>query len=149
MRYPRGGDGEYCGDMWQPDRSVAVHTEGKDVVLVTYGTLVNQLLEASQMLLQKGIAATVVRITRIEPLPFDELRKAFAGIENVVVVEEVCRNSGIYDCIASQFPNHHMSRIDLGKRFTTHGSVDVLYRENGLDSSSIVTHVMEALRYEN
>ena len=43
----------------------------------------------------------------------------------------------------------NVSGIDLGSRFVTHGAVDALYQQYGLDAQSIANHVMEVLKVEN
>ena len=55
VRYPRGCDGTFTGIAEQP-----CLREGSDITLVTYGTLVNEVLAAAKMLQARGISAEVL-----------------------------------------------------------------------------------------
>ena len=55
VRYPRGCDGAFTGIAEQP-----CLREGSDITLVTYGTLVNEVLAAAKMLQARGISAEVL-----------------------------------------------------------------------------------------
>ena len=54
VRYPRGGQGSYTGSDWEPGKGLCCHRAGTDVALVTYGTLVNNVLEAAELLERSG-----------------------------------------------------------------------------------------------
>ena len=64
VRYPRGCDGTFTGIAEQP-----CLREGSDITLVTYGTLVNEVLAAAKMLQARGISAEVLKLPSIKPLP--------------------------------------------------------------------------------
>ena len=153
VRYPRGGDGEYTISSWSPAVPVVTHRQGKDCAIVTYGTLVNNALNAAAILNQQGIDTSVIRLTQIKPLPIDDLVSALAGMKHIVIVEEICEGSGIYDAVAWQLrerlPECAFTHIDLGDQYVTHGSMDALYRQHGLDSDSIASHIQEVLAVEN
>ena len=153
VRYPRGGDGAYNESAWDSRISVVKHGSGLDCAIITYGTLVNNALEACNFLRDRGIDAAVVRITKIKPLPVNQLHAALKGISNAVILEETCEDSGIYASIAWQMreyvPECAFTHINLGKEFTTHGSVAALYKENGLDAKAIADHIQEVLSVEN
>jgi hypothetical protein len=81
------------------------------------------------------------------------LKKILAETKRVVILEETCDGSGIYDTLAWQLrerlPDCLFSHIDLGDGYVTHGSVEALYAEHGLDSKSIMNHIQEVLKSEN
>ncbi|MBO5496888.1 MAG: 1-deoxy-D-xylulose-5-phosphate synthase, partial [Oscillospiraceae bacterium] len=59
IRYPRGGEGRYR------DSSMSGETilrEGSDLTIACYGTLVNEALDAADLLEAKGISAEIVKI---------------------------------------------------------------------------------------
>ena len=149
VRYPRGGNGAYEASDWDPNKTVVAHRSGKDCALITYGTLVNNALEAAELLAQKGIEASVIRLTRLEIMDWDGLQKALSGCRYAIVLEEVCSGSGIYESIAARFREISVSGMDLGKRFTPHGSVSTLYHEFGLDAQSVAAYAQEVVCHEN
>lgn len=153
VRYPRGGDRGYKSPAWNPTLTVEKCCSGKDCAIITYGTLVNNACAAADILGNIGIEASVLRLTKINPLPIDTLKDALKEYPCIVIVEETCSGSGIYESIAWLLQEQEMhckvSHIDLGNQYVTHGSVDTLYRHCGLDAESIAAHIQEVLKVEN
>ena len=153
IRYPRGSDGTVTDSHWDPHAVVVCHRPGKDVAIVTYGTMVNNALAAAELLSQQGIQAGVFRLTRLNPLPAAELGSALSGYGHLVIVEEAAAASGIREAVAYELqqrvPHCRISGIDLGTEFVPHGSVSRLYEHCGLDAQSIAAYVKEVLPHEN
>ena len=155
VRYPRGGDGAYIQSAWKQHGKTGLfsHNSGQDVTIVTYGTLINNALEAAAILESEGIHATVLRILAVSPLPSKQMLAQMAENPNVVVLEETCSGSGICQALAWELqklnPRCRVSGIDLGANFVTHGAVDKLYESHGLDAKSIANYIKEVLTVEN
>jgi 1-deoxy-D-xylulose-5-phosphate synthase len=153
IRYPRGGNGVYSDSAWDPQATAVVHKTGRDAVIITYGTLVNNAMVAADSLKGQGIDAGVIRLISLKPLPVDFLATAIDTAKYVLILEEICDGSGVYEALAWQLrerlPNCKFSHVDLGDRYITHGSMEKLYHEYGLDSQSIVKHIQEVLKVEN
>ena len=155
VRYPRGGDGDYTGSDWETGSvahltgALKCHCKGNDVTLVTYGTVFRNVMQAAQLLRQDGIEATVLRLQTVAPLNIDKIIENLSSTRHVVVVEEICAGSGIRQDLAwelqHRLPDCRVDGIDLGHRFVTHGSVDLLYRHYGLDAQSIADFTREVL----
>ncbi len=62
--------------------------EGTDVVLIACGEMVRPAYEASQILKEKGISATVLDMYCVKPLDKDGILKAVQNAKLVVTVEE-------------------------------------------------------------
>ena len=148
IRYPRGGDGEYSASHWDVDSGIAIHRTGADCAIITYGTLVNNCLQAAELLANWGIEASVIRLTKLNPLPADALKAALSGISNVLIAEEICHGSGISDALQAKL-QRSCKAIDLGPEYVTHGSIRDLYRNYGLDAEAIANKVQEGMRHEN
>ena len=149
VRYPKGGDGQYTQDHWNADLPAVTHKRGADIAIVTYGTLVNQAMEACEQLEQVGIQAGVVRLTRLNPLPADALSALLSGYKHAVILEETCTGSGLYEGIgwhlSKSLPECQLTQIDLSDSFVCHGSVEKLYAHYGLDGQSVAKHIQEVL----
>lgn len=151
VRYPRGGEGAYTLSDWEGlDGSlVHCHRSGKDVTLVTYGQLLDQLMMAAEHLAEQGIDATVLRLLSVSDLPVDEIITNLSENRTIVIVEEVCSGSGIKEALAwelsEKMPECRVCGIDLGHDFVTHGSQDKLYACTGLDAQSIAAYTKEVL----
>jgi len=154
VRYPRGGNKEdFASEAKDMKKSVACHCHGKDVAIVTYGTLVSNALKAAEILKQTGIETSVLRLLKVEPLPLDEICANLSGCRKIIVLEEVCTGSGIKESLAWELAekddSYCVHGIDLGKAFVTHGSVETLYKQHGLDAESVAKFVREVLIVEN
>ena len=149
VRYPRGGDGIYTGSDWNPDRMMTCHREGEDVTFITYGTIFSNVQEAADLLESQGIQAGILRLQAVAPLNMDQIIENLSSSRHVIVVEEVCADSGIRQEIGWQL-NHRLPQckvdgIDLGHNFVTHGSTAELYRHHGLDAQAIAKFTQEVL----
>ena len=154
VRYPRGGNRGYVDSAWNDSMNdVCCHRTGKDVTIITYGSLVNNALEAADLLNEKGIDATVLRLLGVSPLPVGSIASYLTNTSNVIVVEEVCSGSGIGPELAyrlmEQYVNCTVRCLDLGPNYVSHGSVDTLYRHHSLDGYGIAKFVQEVLAVEN
>ena len=153
VRYPRGGDRLDDSAAWEPTAPVVCHKPGKEAAVVTYGTLTANGLAAAQLLEEKGLDIGVFRLACIEPLPVAQLAEALNGYSYAVVIEETCGGSGIYDSLSWEMKNMaagcSFTHVDLGKSYTTHGSVDQLYQQKGLDAQTLSRHIEEVLSVEN
>ncbi len=148
IRYPRGGNRGYEASDWD-DSMVKCHREGKDITLITYGTMLSQALEAADLLAQQGIQARVLRLLCVSPLPVDEICEYCSGTTPVVIVEEASTNSGIGRELGWQLmhrnPGCVVESLDLGNRFVTHGDLKSLYQYYGLDGQSIAKYAKKVL----
>ncbi len=144
IRYPRGGDGAYTDADWNAEKTAITHRQGKDGAIVTYGTLVNNALEAGNILAEQGVDVSVIRLADLSSNDFSDLENALNGITNVVFAEEA--SSGIYDAVASELgENHRFTCVDLGKQYVPHGSVAQLHKKFGLDAESLAQKMKEVL----
>ena len=132
-----------------PGKGFVCHKSGKDVAIVTYGTLVNNAMEAEKQLTDMGISASVFRLAQLNPLPKKDLADALNGYGTIVIVEEACRNSGLTEAISHALreisPESRVFGMDLGENFVPHGNVQTLYQYLNLDGKSIAEHIKEVL----
>lgn len=153
IRYPRGGDGNYRDSAWDPMMPAVKHSEGKHCAIVTYGTLINNVISACDILRKVGIDASVLRLTQVEPIPETMLKYLSENCKHCFIVEESAKNCGIYSQLLWQLRNQNSGcefyHIDLGQQFPTHGSMNKLYENYGLDAKSIADFVQEVLKVEN
>ena len=149
IRYPRGGDGKLAHSAWDPENCVEVYRPGQQVAILTYGTMVNQAMEAAERLSQQGVDAAVVAMKRIAPLPVKALAQALKDIPYVLTVEEAVSAACIHDAVSQQFPHKRVDFLDLGGDYAPHGDMKSLYDHYGLDGQSIAGHILEVLKIED
>ena len=155
IRYPRGGDRGLSGSDWCScgETGFSCHRRGKDVKLITYGTMYENVAAAAELLSKAGIEAAVIRLLRLSPLPLEQLSGLLADSAAVVVAEETAGGCGIREQLAcfmqTEVPGTKVFGLDLGRGFVTHGSLEDLYRNYGLDPASVAGYVTEVLKVEN
>ena len=156
VRYPRGCDGAYTLSDWTgftDDGILKCHRRGEDVTLITYGTMLNRVLEAAQILSEQGIEAMVLRLQSVSPLPIQQICTNLSANPRIVVVEEATSRSGICQDLFWQLqksvPDCKTYSMDLGHRFAVQGDMESLYKHYGLDPESIAAYVQEVVRNED
>lgn len=149
VRYPRGTEGAYTGSAWDGKATAVSHRRGRDITLITYGTLINPVLDAAARLEKQGIQCSVLRLLELADFSVEEILSMMPEKKNVVVIEETAANSGVKLPLAwelqQQCPDCRVSGIDLGKGFVPHGSQARLYEYCGLDADSIARFVSGVL----
>lgn len=142
VRYPRGGDGrltEIC--------NAPLLRDGTDVTLVSYGTLINNVLDAADILQTRGISAAILKLKSVKPLDIDSIVDSFRKTSKLIVVEEAasvgCIGNQIFRELSELNIDGVKMAINLGDRFVTHGTVSELYQMLGLDAQSIADRVTE------
>ena len=142
VRYPRGCDGAYGALPESP-----VLREGSHITMIGYGKLINNLLEAAELLEQQGIRAEVIKLPSVKPLDMATIAASVRKTGHLLIAEEaVCIGCAAKE-IAAQLrlagiivPNR---LINIPDRFVTHGSIARLYEELGLDAKSLCKAAME------
>lgn len=154
IRYPRGGEGVSSAQLPSNymDATLVRHAQGQDITLLTYGSITGQVLQAAEILKDKGVKATVLRLQCLSHLPMEEIADKMSENAHIVVVEEVAAHSGIKEdiCFSMQpIKKCRVDGLDLGHQYVTHGSMDALYKHRALDGQSIANYVMEVRSREN
>lgn len=154
IRYPRGGEGVSSAQLPSNymDATLVCHAQGQDITLLTYGSITGQVLQAAEILKDKGVKATVLRLQCLSHLPMEEIADKMSENAHIVVVEEVAAHSGIKEdiCFSMQpIKKCRVDGLDLGHQYVTHGSMDALYKHRALDGQSIANYVMEVRSREN
>lgn len=150
IRYPRGSEGSYTASDWKGlETGVVTHRQGKDVTFVTYGVILDNVLEAAKLLSRQGIEATVLRLVNLTDLHEEQILELAPKDRPVIVVEEAATGSGIHEALAYGLmqlcPGCRVSGRDLGKDFITHGNVKKLYEICGLDATSLAAYAKEVV----
>lgn len=76
--------------------------EGKDVTLVTWGAMTQQVLAAADNLAQEGTAAEVIDVATIKPLDMETILRSVEKTGRCVIVHEAPRTAGFGAEIAAE-----------------------------------------------
>jgi len=120
--------------------------EGRDVAIVTNGTLVYRALDAAQELADAGIDASVINMATVSPLDHDAIAAA-AATGAIVTAEEGRTVGGLGGAIAEQCALHHPVPMKiLGfPGFAPTGSAAWLMEHVGLTAAGIASAAREVV----
>lgn len=146
LRYPRGGEGRYQGQS-SPAETVCMR-RGKDITMVGYGILINQLTEAADRLEKQGIQAEVIKLNRITPLERTAVARSVSHTGRLLVAEECSASGSVGQRLAAGLLEdgvsvQRMALQNTGNQFITHGSVQQLRKLCGLDGRSLYQKALE------
>ena len=153
IRYPRGGSPDLKDSAWVSHLEISssgalrVHRVGKDGAIITYGTLVQNAMDAAQRLSDKGIQLSVIRLQTLSPLPVKAVLEQLENVPYAVVAEETVDSCSICKDLAYQLhqwrPDLRIYGVNLGHGFVPHGAIADLYRRYGLDADSLAAKIEE------
>jgi 1-deoxy-D-xylulose-5-phosphate synthase len=146
VRYPRGeGLGVELENDFKaiPIGKIEVLKEGSDIMILAIGSMVKPALEASDILLEKGISCCVVNARFAKPL--DRQITNLAGqIGRVITAEENTRQGGLGAAVMELLNDEginsvKLARIALPDSFIEHGPQALLREKYGLSIAGILT----------
>ena len=148
VRYPRGGEGrQYLGT--GGEGPAAVLRQGSDVTLVSYGTEINDVLEASALLESQDIQAEIVKLNQLTPLVPELVEQSVRKTGALVVVEEQGARGCVGQRLAASLALAGLAPktvlLNCGDGFVPHGAAPLLKRDLSLDGAGIAKKVMEVL----
>lgn len=149
LRYPRGSEGEYTG-LSQKDTEVL--KEGSDISLVAYGTMINETLEAAEMLEKEGISAEIIKINKIKPLDIEAIRASVSKTESVIIAEESCSSGALSQEIIEKLhgcSEFEYASLNLGEGIIKQGSIKELKSIYEIDAEAIAKRAKEIVNGKN
>ena len=151
VRYPKGGELPGC-EGFQPDYKPYTYLKnGKArILLMTYGRLFSYALIAARELSEEGMPVSLLKLTRIWPLP-EECVAIAAEYEWVFFFEEGSRQGGIGQHLQSRLLESGFRgefRLKAIDGFLPACSVSAGFRRTGLDVDGMIEAVREAEGHE-
>lgn len=147
IRYPRGGEGKYTACNTAPETLLR---EGRDVTLVCYGIMTNEVLDAAERLAAEGISAEVIKLSMIKPPDFDLVMRSLRKTGKLLISEDVCEAGCVGSRILEEAAINEIhvraaKLLNLGEGIVPHGTVAELLHDFGLDADGIVSAAMEMM----
>ncbi len=134
VRYPRGTEGLYKESM--VSAPVVQIGDGEEIALITYGTMINDALDAKDLLEKADINVKVIKLNIINPLDKESIISMTSTCKCAVVIEEVCSAGSVGQELSSVI-TCPVQCINLGDGILNHGEVRELKTISGLDAESI------------
>ena len=143
VRYPKGGDGAYTDEIWQ-DQLDPLST----VTLVTYGTTINAVLDAADLLWKDGVHADVVKLDQVQPLDLRGVLSSAKKTGRLLLVEEAAEACGIGFVVQAQCQAAVCRVMHMKNGIVPHGDMTSLRRMLGIDAQGIYETAKELLNHE-
>ena len=141
VRYPRGGESKLPA--FDPQVPWAIEPKGAKprLLLVTYGKLSAQAVQAAQTLSQQGVPTAVLKLLRLLPFCEEAVEQAMQA-EYVLFAEEGIESGGIGQMFGSRlleigFQGHYRV-LAVHDRFVEQATPDRALALCGLDAQSMV-----------
>lgn len=154
LRYPRGnGLGVPMDKEFRkiPIGSWEILREGRDAVILTFGTTIPMALEAAERLEKQGISVRVVNSRFIKPLDEQMLTGILREDLPILTIEEAILQGGFGSFIleTAQEMGYHKAEIDrmgIPDEFIEHGNVDLLLKDIGMTTEDVVLRIQRLAR---
>ena len=145
LRYPRGGERRWTG---MACGAAEVIRCGSDVTVVSYGDMINEVLDACDLL--SGVEPEVIKLGVVCPIDCSSVIESVKRTGALVVAEDCVKNGSVGVAIAAALAEAGVDAetrlINLGNRFIPHGSVRRLMQEYHIDAAAIADAIGEVVR---
>ncbi len=123
--------------------------DGKDVLILSYGSILGQIKQSIEVLKKKNIKASLVNIQSIKP--FDKsIEKVIKNFKRVLVIEEHTSIGGlssiISEIISKKNIKTNLSTFSLPDSFGPTGKYDFLLKYHRLDKDSITKRIINLFK---
>ena len=153
IRYPRGGDYEETGLETLNNISLGKWEkiiDNDELVIIATGKMVQHAkIAINKLKLSHNKNIGLISATFVKPMDYSMLDELISKNIKILTIEDGVVKGGLGESISAYLiKNNYNGKVDnigYDDKFIEHGKVDILYRENGLDSESIKNKVLEML----
>lgn len=123
--------------------------DGEDATIIATGIMVNEAMQAREMLLKEGINVRVVDIHTIKPIDKDIITKAARETGAIVTAEEHNiiggLGSAVSEVVCEKYPVP-VERIGVKDKFGKSGKPDELMKDYGITNEDIKQAVISVIK---
>lgn len=152
IRYPRGNAYDGLKEFRAPiemGKCEPIYEE-KDICLLAVGGMVKTAEKVRDILKGRGLKCSLVNARFVKPIDTDYIHRAVGTHRLFVTMEENVASGGygekVIDYISEKKLDAQVLSIHIPDMFVTHGSVDKLSKELGIDADSIAERVLKEVR---
>jgi 1-deoxy-D-xylulose-5-phosphate synthase len=155
IRYPRGQ--AYDGlDAFREKivygKAEVLYRE-KDVALFAVGSMVKVAEEVRELLKEQGLNCTLINARFVKEFDKELIRELEKDHDLLVTMEENVTTGGfgerVVDYVNSNHINLEVEKVALPDMYVEHGNVELLKKEVGLDTETIVSRIRAVNAQEN
>ncbi len=150
IRVGMGNEIECFDESYSLDKGFDILREGEDGIIFTTGSILSEVLAATDLLKEEGVCLTVINVVRLKPFDTVFAYEQIKNAKTIFTVEEHNVYGGLGGIIAEVITDNasgaKLKRIGLEDRFAVgYGKIAQLREENGLDKLSLVRKIREGL----
>lgn len=152
VRYPRGTAFDGLKEYREPielGKSEWIYKE-KEIALIAVGSMVKTALEVRDNLQEKGYSVSLVNARFVKPIDEEMLKEAGRNHTLLVTMEENVASGGFGEKVREYLEvadvKTKMLSITLPDAYVEHGNVEILRKEVGIDTDSIVSKIVEKIK---
>ncbi len=148
IRYPRGRGLESIGQYHPVNSATSVTlSEGSDVCLLAVGSMVQNAVEAAEILKSKGVSAGVINARFVKPIDCNAIIASAQKYKKIITIEDNALMGGfgsnVLSLLNARDIHCRVKTLGLPDDFINHGTRNELIKLVGLDSNSIAEVAME------
>lgn len=123
--------------------------EGNDVLILTFGTMINESLDAAEILQKQGVSASVETFLSVVPIDAEALIRKVRSFKHVVTIEEHSKTAGFGSYVAEILADQgfkgkqHILGVEEGSKKV--GPYREILKAHGLDSAEISNKILRIL----
>ena len=117
VRYREGPRGALRENCMAAPAALLRRDERACVTLVSYGTLINNALEAAELLAARGVRSEVVKLNEIKPLPLSPVQESAGRTGLCAVIEDTVSEGCVGQRLAPSLPGVRMLLYNAGDAF--------------------------------
>lgn len=115
--------------------------KGKDCLVLSYGSVLGEIKEASKYLKEKNITFSMVNIQTLKPFNKKIIKNYINKFKYIIIIEEHTKVGGLWSIITenyiNEFNNKKFLNISLPDKFGPTGSYNYLLNYHGLNAKRI------------
>ena len=149
IRYPRGEAYDGLKEHRNPiiyGKSELIEEE-KDIALFAVGSMVKTAVTVRNLLKEKGISCTLVNARFVKPIDEEMINEISKNHKLIVTMEENVESGGYGEKVRTYVDDNKIEvevlSIYIPDEYVEHGNVDLLKKEVGLDSETIVQKTLK------
>jgi 1-deoxy-D-xylulose-5-phosphate synthase len=153
IRYPRGTGPDFLTEVTQvytiKKGKGVVLKQGKDIALLAFGTMTEEVMKLAQLLEANGYAPTVVNMLFAKPFDTDLLLSFLSSHTYFFTFEESMQQGGVGQSVGqfllSQKASLSVYNFGIANLFVPHGKHTEQLKFCGLDADSMLVKIKEIL----
>lgn len=153
IRYPRG----YCLGLDIPNQFSKIEKgkgvlikEGKDVAILSVGTIGNNVIQAIKLAEKEGLNPTLYNMRFIKPIDKDIINNVINNYKVIITVEDGTVIGGLYSAVCEEVSklkhNCIIKALAIPDKFIEQGTVEQQQRVCRIDKESILDEIRNAFR---